>query len=259
VPARRRFDPRSVQRAEVRRGQPEADDHSTGLLGDGLQGGIGPARADRRAAIHERLVVDPGRHRLVVVGVADGDRVDHHLLLAEPTQPRTPLIGEILAVGEDHDRLPLRVLFRADRFDGRVQAGAEVGAAGPDRARSEAVQRIDHGPKVLRQRTAEHPATREGHDRRAIGPLRRQGVDQLLGRLDRHGQPVGHRILGPHAPADVDEQDRVVARRTRRPQAAPPRLHHGDDQKGGRTQQPRGPVARRTATLRQCLPPAATP
>ena len=108
----------------------------------------------------------------------------------EPIQPGSPVIGEVLAVGEDHDRLSLGVLLLPDGLDGGVQAGTEVGPSRLHRARLESMQRVDHGAEVLRQRAAKHPATGEGHDGRTVGRLARQGVDQLLGRLDRHAQPV---------------------------------------------------------------------
>ena len=53
-----------------------------------------------------------------------------------------------------------------------------------------------------------HPAPGERHHGHAVGSLRGQGIDQALGRLDRHGQSIGNGVFDAHAPADVDHQAR---------------------------------------------------
>ncbi len=209
---------------------------------------------DRLPSIDERLVIGPGRDRMTLVGVADGDRVDDHLSLAKPIQPAAPMIGEVFAVGEDHDRLSLCVLLLTDGLESRVQSGSEVRTARPDRARAESMQRIDHMAEVFRQGATKDSSSGEGHDGRSILRLPSECVDQLLGRLHRHAEPGGHRILSPHAPADVDEQDRIVAGRMGSTPATPPRLCDRQHQEGGRKEVPEGPIARRASALCQRRP-----
>jgi hypothetical protein len=119
------------------------------------------------------------------------------------------------------------------------------------------IERIEHEAEVLRQGAAAHTSTGKRDHRRTIGGLIDQGTHQALRRLDRHGHATGHGVLGSHAPADVHQEDHVVARRRRVPESSPARLCQGDDQEGDRSQPPQAAVARRTASLRQRLPTPA--
>jgi hypothetical protein len=95
-------------------------------------------------------VVGAGRDRIALLVVTDGDCVNHDPLREEPFQSGPPPVGEILAVGEDHQGHSLGMFLRVDRLEGCVQTGAEVGPTGLDRARLQAVQGIEHRAEVFR-------------------------------------------------------------------------------------------------------------
>ena len=83
-------------------------------------------------------------------------------------------------------------------------------------------QRVEHGTEVFRQRAAKHATPGKRHDGRSVGRISTQRSDQALGHLDRHGQAIRDRVLGRHAPADVDHEHEVVARRKCRARAGVP-------------------------------------
>ena len=166
----------------------------------------------------------------------------------------------VFAVGENHDGASLGMLFGAESLTGRVKGGPEVCSSRSDPAGPQPMQRIEHGAQVFGQRATEHPPAGERHHGRAVGRFARQGVHQALGRLDRRGQAIGYRVFDPHAPADVDHQHHVMARRNRRRGQPPPaRLCHGDNQTGNTRNQENRAVTRHATSLRQRLPAPRSP
>ena len=163
--------------------------------------------------------------------------------------------GVILAVGEEDDGPALRVLLVVEGPRGRVERRAEVGATRPDVARPQRRNASAMPPRfsVKGQRSTPRPA----HATTAVRspPSAPELVDQAPGRLDRRAEPVRHRVLGAHAPAGVDEEDDVVARRQRRGRpAAPPRSCEGQGEAGDRTDPGQRAVARRPSALGQAYP-----
>ena len=150
---------------------------------------------------------------MALVGVADRDGVDHDVVLAKPLYLRAPALGEVLTIGEDNDCPSLSVLLGVDGLERHIQSRAQVGSTGSNQSGSQSMQCVQHSPEILGQWAKRHPATGEAHHRRAIAWPSFQRLDQALGRLDRHGQAVRHRVLGGHAPAHVDQQNDVVAGR----------------------------------------------
>ena len=141
--------------------------------------------------------------------------MDDDVLLAEAFQPRAPAIGVVFSVGEDHDGPSLSMLLGIDGhcFDGGVEGSAQVGAAGRDRAGLQSIERIEHGTEVFRERAAKHAAPGKRHHGRSVGGILPQRFHQASGDLDCHGQAIWDSVLSRHAPADVDDEHEVVARR----------------------------------------------
>jgi hypothetical protein len=172
------------------------------------------------------------------LGIANGHCVDDHRLRRDPIQDRFPGFGVVFAVGEQDDRSAFGMILVVKGVEGRGEPGGEVGPAGTDLARSQCLQRLDHGAQVLGQRTSEDPATRERHDGNTVASSSSQRLDEALGRLDGDSQPAGHGVGRPHAPADVDGQDHVVPGGERRGIGPSPSWLGQPDNQANRPEQP---------------------
>ena len=192
---------------------------------------------------------------MATIGIADRDRMDNDRLAPEPVDDRGPGADVVLAVREDDDGSPIGMFLFVERPDRRVQRSAQVGSARLDVAGSERSEDVHGGVKVIGQGASDHPSSGEGDDRRSVPSAPFERLEQAHRRLDRHAHPVRHGILGPHAPAGVDQQDHVVTlRRVRTEYPAPSRLTQGQDHQDQRGQPAPRTIAEGTARLTHRLP-----
>ena len=109
--------------------------------------------------IEKRLSWLSIRNRMTLIGVADGDRMNHDVFLAKPVHARAPAIEVVFAVRENHDGPTLGMLLSAKRLAGRVQGSAEVCSSRPDPA----------GPQPMQAHRAPRPGFRSTGNEARLG------------------------------------------------------------------------------------------
>ncbi len=215
--ARSGLDFRSIERTEITRCQSQPHERSVRPRRDRLERGIGAARQHRLTVIQERLGCFSIRDRMTLRRRrrsrpreprclrlrSRSNREFQRSRWSSPSEKITMARPSACSSGPKASRAASRAAPRS----------VPPGRTPPGRSRCNASSTAPRF-SVNGQRSTPRPANATTAAR-LDGSLR-QRVHQTLRRLDRRGQAIGHRVLDPHALADVDHQHHVMPRRNRR-------------------------------------------